>query len=134
MEKPNLFRQLESNTNSIVSFNKSIKRLCGIVVYKVVKSNVEIRIYICFFYEIDFSLNSVLFILLSFFTQGSFKYCPSRSSSNDVMSLFAFSSTLIKLLSKIFDTYNLLRYRQFLKCVSRIIRYLYSRSEHRISF
>ncbi|XP_066931719.1 ectopic P granules protein 5 homolog [Clytia hemisphaerica] len=54
--------------------------------------------------------------------EGKFRYSPSRTSSYDVISLFAFSSNLITLLSKIFDTYNLLRYRQFLKCVSRIIR------------
>jgi len=54
---------------------------------------------------------------------GDLVHCAARSQSSDIISLFAFSSCLIKLLAKIFDTYSLLRYRQFLKCVSRIIRY-----------
>jgi len=41
-ENPILFRQLESNTKLIILERTSIKRLCGMVVYKVEKSKVDI--------------------------------------------------------------------------------------------
>eukprot|EP00794_Sanderia_malayensis_P020418 gene20418-22431_t len=49
-------------------------------------------------------------------------YSPLKSTSNDVMKLFAFSSCAVRLLGQMFETYNLLRYRQFVKRISRTIR------------
>ncbi|XP_047133521.1 ectopic P granules protein 5 homolog isoform X1 [Hydra vulgaris] len=55
-------------------------------------------------------------------TQDEISHLPTSTLSRDILSLFAFSSLMIKLLAQIFETYNLLRYRQFIKHVSRTIR------------
>eukprot|EP00795_Rhopilema_esculentum_P003345 gene3345-1694_t len=51
-------------------------------------------------------------------------YSVTNSTSNDIVHLLSFTSCIVKLLGKLFDTYNMLRYRQFVKRISRMIRWI----------
>lgn len=84
----------------------------------------------------QFSFNSLLASLLNIeVNEGVLSHSPSLSSSNDMIRLLAYSSCLVKLLGKIFDTYNMLRYRQFIKQISRTIRLITQViSDHWISY
>lgn len=74
-------------------------------------------------YKIFFLRKILALIDYVCFSKGEVKYSVTLSTSDDILHLLAFSSCLVHLLGRIFDTYNWLRYRQFLKRISRTIRY-----------